>query len=71
MIVNPASVFSRETVAVVSMLSAYEIDNEFHNEGGFPVEDEWARSNPSSFHLLYENSQVRIYAVMLPSRTGA
>jgi hypothetical protein len=55
----------------VSMLSAYEIDNEFHNEGGFPVEDEWARSNPGSFHLLYENSQVRIYAVMLPSRAGA
>ena len=47
----------------VSTLSAYEIDYVRHNDGGFPIEDEWARSDPESFTLVYENPQVRIYAV--------
>ena len=47
----------------VTMLSAYEIDSVSHNAGGFPVEDDWARSDPSSFTLLFANDQVRIYAV--------
>jgi hypothetical protein len=50
----------------VSALSAYEIDYVTHNEGGFPVEDEWARTDPSTFTLLYENAQVRLYAVHAP-----
>jgi hypothetical protein len=47
----------------VSALSAYEIDYVWHNAGGFPIEDEWARMDPEAFTLVYENSQVRIYAV--------
>jgi len=47
----------------VSALSAYEIDYVWHNAGGFPIEDEWARTDPEAFRLVYENSQVRIYAV--------
>ncbi|MCU1384394.1 MAG: hypothetical protein JWL71_3091 [Acidobacteria bacterium] len=47
----------------VSVLSAYEIDDVRHNDGGFPVEDDWARARPQVFALLYENRQVRIYAV--------
>jgi len=47
----------------VSALSAYEIDNVWHNAGGFPIEDEWARADPQAFPLLYENGQVRIYGV--------
>src|SRR5207244_3469544 len=33
----------------VSALSAYEIDNNWHNEGGFPIEDEWARTDHQTF----------------------
>jgi hypothetical protein len=50
----------------VSALSAYEIDYVTHNDGGFPVEDDWARTDPSTFTLLYENAQVRLYAVHAP-----
>lgn len=50
----------------VSVLSAYEIDYVWHNEGGFPVEDEWARGDSRAFKLLYENGQVRIYEVVPP-----
>ena len=49
----------------VSVLSAYEIDYVWHNDAGFPIEDEWARADPQRFTLVYENSQVRIYAVAL------
>ena len=47
----------------VSALSAYEIDYVAHNDGGFPIEDDWARADPSTFTLIYENPQIRIYAV--------
>jgi hypothetical protein len=47
----------------VSTLSAYEIDYVWHNEGGFPIEDEWAKMDPQSFQLVYENPDVRIYQV--------
>jgi hypothetical protein len=55
----------------VSSLSAYEIDYVWHNEGGFPIEDEWARSDPRAFRLVYENLQVRIYRVDLRSEGRA
>jgi hypothetical protein len=48
---------------VVSTLSAYEIDYVWHNDGGFPIEDEWAKMDPQSFQLVYENPDVRIYHV--------
>jgi hypothetical protein len=50
----------------VSALSAYEIDYVAHNAGGFPIEDDWARGEPSAFTPLYENGQIRIYAVHPP-----
>ncbi len=50
----------------VSALSAYEIDYVAHDLGGFPVEDDWARTDPSAFTLLYENPQVKVYAVHAP-----
>jgi hypothetical protein len=56
------------THLVVSALSAYEIDYMWHNEGGFPIEDEWARNDPRSFRLLYENPQLRVYGVTLPTK---
>jgi hypothetical protein len=52
----------------VSALSAYEHDYVWHNEEGFPIEDEWAKNAPQTFQLLYENPQVRIYSVRLRSR---
>ena len=52
----------------ISALSAYEVDNVWHNAGGFPIEDDWARSDPAIFRLMYENPQVRIYAVAFPAR---
>jgi len=50
----------------VAMLSAYEINYQWHNAGGFPVEDAWAAADPQSFRVEYENAQVRIYAVSQP-----
>jgi hypothetical protein len=50
----------------VSVLSAYEIDYVWHNDDGFPVEDEWARADTQAFRLVYANGQVRIYALALP-----
>jgi hypothetical protein len=52
----------------VSALSAYEIDYVWHNAGGFPIEDDWAREDAPAFRLVYENPQVRIYAVDLRRR---
>jgi Dolichyl-phosphate-mannose-protein mannosyltransferase len=47
----------------VSVLSAYEIGYVRHNPEGFPTEDDWARGDPGTFTLLYENGQVRVYSV--------
>jgi hypothetical protein len=53
---------AKVTHLFVSVLSAYELGYVRHNEAGFPIEDDWATANPI-FTLLYENGQVRIYAV--------
>jgi hypothetical protein len=50
----------------VTTFSAYEIDYNWHDAGGFPIEAEWARSDPAGFTLLYENPQVRVFAVHPP-----
>ena len=55
----------------VAALSAYEIDNVWHNDGGFPIEDEWAKGDPTMFRLAYQNPQVHIYAVTNTSRPPA
>ncbi len=49
----------------VSSLSAYEIDNVWHDGRGFPIENEWAEADGGSFHLAYENPQVRVFAINL------
>src|SRR5262249_50030574 len=54
----------------VSSLSAYEIDNEWHNSGGFPIEEEWARADPRAFRLEYENPQVRVFSIDLNEADG-
>jgi len=53
-------------ILFVSALSAYEIDYVSHNARGFPVEDDWARADPQTFTLTYENDLVRIYAIAPP-----
>ncbi len=55
----------------VAALSAYEIDWQWHNGQGFPIEDDWAKADPVTFPLVYENPQVRIYAVDFARRAGA
>jgi 4-amino-4-deoxy-L-arabinose transferase-like glycosyltransferase len=59
------------TLLFVSSLSAYEIDNVWHDAAGFPIESEWAQADPGAFHLIYENRQVRIYSVSLPAKPDA
>jgi hypothetical protein len=49
----------------ISALSAYEVDNVWHNEHGFPIEDAWAAVDRRAFHLTYENSLVRVFTVDL------
>ena len=51
------------TYLFVSSLSAYEVNYVWHNERDYPIEDEWAKRQPRVFTLVYENRQVRIYAV--------
>jgi hypothetical protein len=50
----------------VTVLSAYELEFSWHDEGGFPIEDAWARADPNLFRLLYENGQVRVYSLAHP-----
>jgi hypothetical protein len=47
----------------ITQLSPYEIDYVWHNAAGLPIEDEWAAADPQSFHLVFDNAQVRLYAV--------
>ena len=65
---RPAWLGNLKTLGVdylfVTTLSAYEINYVWHNAEGFPVEDDWARSDPRAFSLVYENPQARIYRVM-------
>jgi hypothetical protein len=73
--IRDAWLFNLETMHVrylfVAMLSAYEIDYVWHNTGGFPIEDDWAATDPARFHLLYANPQVHIYAVDLGKKAQA
>jgi hypothetical protein len=50
----------------VTRLSAYELAYNWHDDGGFPIEAEWARSAPGSFALIFENSEVQVYRVRIP-----
>jgi hypothetical protein len=52
----------------VARLSAYEIDYVWHNERGFPIEDEWATSDPVRFRPVYRNPQVHIYSLGADAR---
>jgi hypothetical protein len=49
------------THVFVTTLSAYEIGDQTHNDGGYPIEDDWARADPRTFVLVYENNSARIY----------
>jgi hypothetical protein len=50
----------------VSRLDSYEVDYQWHDARGFPIEDEWARKSPDAFTLAYANDDVRVYEVSLP-----
>jgi hypothetical protein len=50
-------------VLFVTALSAYEIDHNWHDARGFPIEAAWAQSDPEAFTLLYDNAQAEVYAV--------
>ena len=71
--IRQAWIFNLEALGVrhlfISALSAYEIDYVWHDEQGFPIEETWASADPHMFRLVYNNSQVRIYAVALPHRS--
>ena len=49
----------------IAALDPYEVDYVWHNAQGFPIEDEWARTD-GAFRLDYENADVRIYEVARP-----
>jgi hypothetical protein len=55
----------------VAALSAYEVDYVWHTDRGFPIEDIWAQSDRTRFHLVYENPQVHIYSVEPARRARA
>ncbi|HWF84714.1 MAG TPA: hypothetical protein VG222_07715, partial [Vicinamibacterales bacterium] len=50
----------------VTVLSAYEIDYNWHDARGFPIEAAWAHADPEAFTLLYENALAQVYAVHAP-----
>jgi len=45
----------------VAALSAYEVDYVWHNDEGFPIEDDWAKAGPTRFQPVFENRMVHIY----------
>jgi hypothetical protein len=45
----------------VAALSAYEVNYVWHNDAGFPIEDEWAKAGPGRFRPVFENRFVHIY----------
>ena len=47
----------------VFALNPYEIKYVWHNDGGFPIEDDWAQADSRAFQLIFENRSSRIYAV--------
>ena len=49
----------------ISVLNQYDVDYVWHNAQGFPIEDEWAKADPASFRLAYDNPDARIYEVTL------
>jgi len=49
----------------VAKLDPYEIEYSWRDAEGFPIENEWAKSDPQSFRLVYSNDTVRIYEIDL------
>jgi hypothetical protein len=45
----------------VAALSAYEVNYVWHNDEGFPIEDEWAKAGSGRFRAVFENRLVHIY----------
>jgi hypothetical protein len=45
----------------VAALSAYEVNYVWHNDEGFPIEDEWAKAGAGRFRTVFENRLVHIY----------
>ena len=72
--IREAWIFNLEALGVryvfISALSAYEIDYVWHDERGFPIEESWASSDPR-FQVVYENPQVRIYAIAVAEKARA
>ena len=50
----------------VTVLSPYEMDDNWHDPRGFPIEAAWARADSAAFTLVFNNSRVRIFAVHPP-----
>jgi hypothetical protein len=69
-----AWLFNLESLKVrflfVATLSAYEVDYQWHDVLGFPIEDEWAQNDPTHFRLAYENPQVRLYEFLASGMNG-
>jgi hypothetical protein len=51
------------TYLCVFALNPYEVNYVWHNGGGFPIEDEWARADPNAFGLVFDNPAAHIYTV--------
>jgi hypothetical protein len=47
----------------ISRLAPLLMDDNWHNDEGFPVEEDWAKADPKMFSLVYANPEVKIYAV--------
>jgi hypothetical protein len=50
----------------VMTLSPYEIDHNWHDARGFPIEATWAQSDSALFTRVFVNSRVQIFAVRAP-----
>jgi len=68
-----AWIFGLEAMKVryvfVAALSMYEIDYVWHNDAGFPIEDDWASERPAQFQLVFRNPRVHIYEVGRETRS--
>src|SRR4029077_14840271 len=49
----------------VFALNPYEVKYVWHNDQGFPIEDEWARADAHAFRLVFDNPSAHIYTVQV------
>ncbi|MDD5617784.1 MAG: hypothetical protein PHG69_01695, partial [Candidatus Omnitrophica bacterium] len=55
----------KDRIEFLYVSQPYLNNRESEDPKAFPIEDEWAKSDPDNFKLVYSNSMIHIYKVLL------